>query len=207
MPLPAPLDDPARERPWKPLSDQATAPLRVPPRRHLRRQRAQARDKGGGGRARPEVPLRPRQALHPREQLDVPAAAPAQHGALREVPDLLRGLPHLRGQRPQRALPADVPLRDHAPAVLQVRQARRHALGLAARRHRAELAAGRPAHRTRLPLQPVPALRADLPDRRGQRPDRPRAAEALQPGDGHRAQGAPRQRARCCSSRSARPPA
>ena len=163
-------------------------------RRHLRLEFSAAEKRRGGTRAGRQIPFGPRQALLAREQLDLPAAAASDHGALRPVPDLLGRLPHLRGQRPQRAVPADVSLRDHAPPVLQVRAARRPALRLAARRNRAELAAGRAAGRAGLPLQPVPALRPDLPDRRRQRPGRPRTAQALQPGDGHRAQGASRQR-------------
>ena len=44
-----------------------------------------------------------------------------------------------------------------------------------------------------LSLQPLPALCSGLPGRCGQRPHRPRAAEALQPGAGLGAHGTPRQ--------------
>jgi hypothetical protein len=45
-----------------------------------------------------------------------------------------------------------------------------------------------------VPLQSLPPVRPDLPHRRGQWPGGPRASQALQPGDGHRAQRAARKR-------------
>ena len=125
MPLPAPLDDPAREprvdaalrlrrgngtrRAWT-----TPAPSACPSRRSKQEEDELVRT----------LPLGARQALHAREQLDLPPAARADDGALREVPDVLRRLPHLRGERTQRDLSPDLPLRDHAPALLQARPAR-----------------------------------------------------------------------------------
>ena len=83
----------SRRRPRRPSAriragrHRGSCPCRT--RRHRRKRTA----------ARRAVPRGPGEALLAREQLDVPPAAAAHHRALREVPDLLRRLPHLRGQR------------------------------------------------------------------------------------------------------------
>jgi hypothetical protein len=76
-----------------------------------------------------------------------------------------------------------------------------------ARQHRPQLGDRGPPHRALLPLQPVPALRPDLPDRRRQRllsrEMRKIASQemGISPKELHQ-EGAP-----CCSSRPDRPPA
>ena len=90
-------------------------------------------------------------------------------------------------------------------ALLRARQGRRPGLGLAARPGRAELAARGAPGGAGLPVQPVPPVRADVPDRRRQRPHRPRDPQAVQPGAGHRAEGAARRRVDA-AARPARPP-
>ena len=85
---------------------------------------SQAQEQGGRGRAGRQVPLRPGKALHQGEQLDVSAAAAAFDGPLRDVPHLLRRLPHLRGQRQEPDLSAGLSLRGLPPALQEVRQGR-----------------------------------------------------------------------------------
>ena len=165
MPLPYPLDDPAKDHAWTPLSEQVRGEVRVHAGRHLRGQHPAAEDQGGGGRAGREVPLRPGKALHQGEQLDVPAAAvlltwstaPSARPAPRPATSSRRAANN-ELYRPT------YPLRDRAPALLQVRQARRPALGLAARRHRAQLAAGRAA-RSSWPIAATSAGAAPRPAR------------------------------------------
>ena len=63
---------------------------------------SQPDDAGGRGRPGSRLPVGPGEALLAREQLDVPAAAAAQHGALRALPDVFGGLPRLRVVRSAR---------------------------------------------------------------------------------------------------------
>ncbi len=98
-PLPPPLDDPAALRAFAPLADQArerydgaldgTLALNLPVPAGPDEERALV------GRF-----LSGLDKLFERENnWTFLAAAAAHDGALREVPDLLRGLPHLRGER------------------------------------------------------------------------------------------------------------
>ena len=186
-PLPIPEPPPGRRQAARQAITARTD--RLPRRRRACAGAASPGDAGRRRRAGRQVPRRAREALLPGEQLDVPAAAAPDRGALRPLPDVLGRVPHLRGKRPGRGLQADVPVGGVAQAVLPARPPRRPAVRLAARHDRVELAARRQARRARVPLQPVPPLRADVPDRRGQRPGGPRDPEALQPGTRHRAEG------------------
>ena len=60
-------------------------------------------------------------------------------------------------------------------------------------RHRPQLADPRPPGGAGLSLHPLPPLRPGLPARLRQRPGEPRDPQGLQPGDGDRPQGAPRE--------------
>ena len=201
MPLPAPLDDPAKDRAWGAalarrfaskyecgLDD--TCAVSVPqPKTPEEEKRLVA-----------QVSLRPGKAVHPGEQLDVSPAAAADHGALHALPDVRRmpatsSKPAARNELYRPAFRSEILRRLYFKYV-------KHGGLLSAWQH-GDIELNWPLvarlDRTVLPLQPVPPLRADLSDRRRQRPGGARTAKTLQPGDGHRSQGTARARARCCS--------
>ena len=109
MPLPAPLESPAKDHAWTPLSAQArekyecglddTCALNLPqPKSEAEERQLVERFLAGLDK------------LFTRENNWTFLAAPAaHHGALRPLPDLLGCLPHLRGQRRQRSVPAHLP--------------------------------------------------------------------------------------------------
>ena len=115
--------------------------------RHHCRQHPQTRNQGRGRGAGQQVPLRSAQAVHPGEQLDLSAAADDVDGALRQVPDLLRRLPHLRGERQE----SDSIGRPTAPrsSGASTTSTSREGSDLGPRRHRSQLEDRRPADRAR----------------------------------------------------------
>ena len=190
---PLPIADPPPDRRHTPAVPPKPARSRFPRRRRARADAAPPGNAGRRRRARPPVPGGAREALLPRQQLDVPAAAAPDDGALRPLPDLLGGVPHLRGERRRRDLPADLPLRGPPPPVLPARQAA--AACVSAWQHgTVELNWPLVARLAEL------AYRCNLCRRCAQTCpigvdnglDRARNPQAVQPGAGHRAEGAAR---------------
>ena len=147
MPLPAPLDSPDKDHPWTPLSSTTkqncecglddTCALNLP---------------------QPKTPEEEaelvRKFLSGLEKLFTkennwtflqPLLLTMEHCAKCQTCSDACHIYEASGRN--EALPSDLPLRDPAPPLFQVRQARRAGFGLAARRHRAELAAGGAAGR------------------------------------------------------------